>query len=323
MTARKRKPATTPPAGEAPDVPFEFEMAPSKYPRHLMARMVSEPGRTVARMASEMISELESNNTAEVSKMLHEHARTILIEQLRSRQPPATESEIMNECLAFEDAIRINSVTTRLAEIACIPPSDVYAFRNASQYFIKAARDLHSNERRRIEAGKELKGLVDDVSRLRKRLARFESALTELHWQVVSVNPSLRIQCAGPIDSGLEWAADKLEMGQYMEMTPQGVVVLTASAQIVPPITSVIRQPLSHLADAARIAKAGCSDRRHRNRLAHQLIIWLEGTAIKHGGGFTYNKNLHHGSLSEAMDLLSPHFPKGFFARSQLDFGQF
>jgi hypothetical protein len=49
------------------------------------------------------VSKLDTN-TAEARQTLFERARAILIEQLRSRQPPATESEIMRERFALEDA---------------------------------------------------------------------------------------------------------------------------------------------------------------------------------------------------------------------------
>jgi hypothetical protein len=51
------------------------------------------------------ISKLESN-TAEARQALIDHARAILAEQLRSRRPPPTKSEILRERSALEVAIR-------------------------------------------------------------------------------------------------------------------------------------------------------------------------------------------------------------------------
>jgi hypothetical protein len=52
---------------------------------------------------------------------------------------------------------------------------------------------------------------------------------------------------------------------------------------------------------------------RNGNRWAHHLIISLERSARRCGGGFTYDKNSQRGSLMEAVELLKPYFPKGFF----------
>lgn len=54
---------------------------------------------------SQAVSRLK-RDTAEARQELFERARTILIEQLRKREPPATEAEIMRERFALEDAIR-------------------------------------------------------------------------------------------------------------------------------------------------------------------------------------------------------------------------
>jgi hypothetical protein len=51
------------------------------------------------------VSRLE-RNTADARHVLFERARMIPLDQLRSRQPPATELEIMRERLALEDAIQ-------------------------------------------------------------------------------------------------------------------------------------------------------------------------------------------------------------------------
>jgi len=51
------------------------------------------------------VSKLESNTPA-ARNALFQQARVILIDQLRVRQPPASESEIMRERVALEDAIR-------------------------------------------------------------------------------------------------------------------------------------------------------------------------------------------------------------------------
>jgi hypothetical protein len=52
-------------------------------------------------------------NTAESRQVLFQHMRVILVEQLRSRQPPATEIEMMRERIALEDAIRnVDSAST-------------------------------------------------------------------------------------------------------------------------------------------------------------------------------------------------------------------
>jgi len=50
------------------------------------------------------VSKLD-RNTGEARQALFECARVILVEQLRARQPPATEPEIMHERFALEDAI--------------------------------------------------------------------------------------------------------------------------------------------------------------------------------------------------------------------------
>ena len=51
------------------------------------------------------VSKLESN-TSDARRALFQQARIILIDQLRIRQPTASDSEIMRERAALEDAIR-------------------------------------------------------------------------------------------------------------------------------------------------------------------------------------------------------------------------
>jgi hypothetical protein len=57
-------------------------------------------------LMAKAVSRLEEN-TAEARQELFDRARVILVEQLRLRQPPATEPEIMAERFALEDAISV------------------------------------------------------------------------------------------------------------------------------------------------------------------------------------------------------------------------
>ena len=52
------------------------------------------------------ISGLDPNAPGEARRALYERARSALIAQLRSVQPPLTESEITRERLALEEAVR-------------------------------------------------------------------------------------------------------------------------------------------------------------------------------------------------------------------------
>ena len=50
------------------------------------------------------VSRLDSNST-ESRKDLYKRARALLVDQLRKRQPPATDGEILRERIAFDDAV--------------------------------------------------------------------------------------------------------------------------------------------------------------------------------------------------------------------------
>src|SRR5215471_12333680 len=60
------------------------------------------------------IAALDPNAPGESRRALYERARTALIAQLRSVQPPLSESEITRERLSLEDAFR--RATARVAE---------------------------------------------------------------------------------------------------------------------------------------------------------------------------------------------------------------
>ena len=52
------------------------------------------------------VSRLEGNNTPKARQAVFERVRIILLDQLRIRQPPASDAEIVRERAALEEAIR-------------------------------------------------------------------------------------------------------------------------------------------------------------------------------------------------------------------------
>src|SRR5882757_4247943 len=69
------------------------------------------------------ISGLDPGAPGEARRALYERARTALIAQLRSVQPPLTESEITRERLALEEAVRkVESEAAQRARIEAPKP---------------------------------------------------------------------------------------------------------------------------------------------------------------------------------------------------------
>src|SRR5271165_2728704 len=63
-------------------------------------------------------------NTAEARRTLYERARSALVTQLRSVNPPLSESDITRERLALEEAIRkVEADAVRRARVGPLPPS--------------------------------------------------------------------------------------------------------------------------------------------------------------------------------------------------------
>src|SRR6266480_1181876 len=71
------------------------------------------------------IAGLDPNAPGESRRALYERARTALIAQLRSVQPPLSESEITRERLSLEEAVRkVESEAAQRARDATRPGSD-------------------------------------------------------------------------------------------------------------------------------------------------------------------------------------------------------
>src|SRR5207342_2831510 len=92
------------------------------------------------------IAGLDPNAPGESSRALYERARTALIAQLRSVQPPLSESEITRERLSLEEAVRkVESEAAQRAREASRPGGGASrggdAFRRAN-----AARSAESGE---------------------------------------------------------------------------------------------------------------------------------------------------------------------------------
>src|SRR5512138_3119909 len=69
------------------------------------------------------IAGLDPNAPGESRRALYERARTALIAQLRSVQPPLSESEITRERLSLEEAVRkVESEAAQRARDASRPP---------------------------------------------------------------------------------------------------------------------------------------------------------------------------------------------------------
>lgn len=65
----------------------------------------AEDNATPASAVFQHLTRALSKLNAEARQAVFERARVILVEQLRTRKPPATEPEIMGERFALEDAI--------------------------------------------------------------------------------------------------------------------------------------------------------------------------------------------------------------------------
>jgi hypothetical protein len=70
---------------------------------------------------------------------------------------------------------------------------------------------------------------------------------------------------------------------------------------------------IANLIDAARQAKAKLKGDHNAKGEAHDLVRCLEEAAVLCGGSFSYTTRGPTGSLLEAVRVLAPHLPEGFF----------
>lgn len=172
-------------------------------------------------------------------------------------------------------------------------------FRREALPAIFAARELCGRSDHIAFAARDLEGLTDDLQRLRKRVSRLhiaEQILLRLRaaQSAGEIERYLSMQLARRSDCE---AAD--EIADYLRT--QGLNL----AAILPLLGDVIV--------AAQAAKIGLRGPRKKDPWAHQLIIWLEASAVRAGGSFRFDHHGLTGSLIDGLTVLMPLFPPEFF----------